>query len=342
MRMRTDHLFRRSRGSRIRKVPFSEVTDYLATHVAPQLGLSSPGTFTLVKEEPRPAVVRWETPALGAIFARVWRGRQNTHPILQQIAGGEKLRAAGLAVPDIVFRDDSWKTALRWDLEAVIEQSARGVSLRQVPSEIALPLVARDLARLHAQKGPSWNRPWLPDGSSSSPIPNWWQRRNMDSLGNSMKDVCGHLNPNEIDESLSLLKAGVSNLRSRQPALLHGDVKPGNIFLDDHEALTWIDFEWVHYGIPEWDIARVLEEWTAPGNHDEFLNAYAEVGGVPPDFEQIRTFFLLKYWKRLVKHSREWVRLKQKDADSAKLEFQDRCCKDASARIRAAIRLTIS
>ena len=100
-------------------------------------------------------------------------------------------------------------------------------------------------------------------------------------------------------------------MRSRpprgEPVLVHGDLRLGNVIVGTEGLEAVIDWELVHLGVPEEDLAWVcVKAWRfrAPGEVagvgtvDELLAAYERAGGRPIDRE------VFHWW--LVEKTLEW------------------------------------
>jgi len=79
------------------------------------------------------------------------------------------------------------------------------------------------------------------------------------------------------------------------PALLHGDLWPGNVLASDGRLACFIDPA-IYWGHPEMDLAFA---GLFPGLGEEFLQGYAEVAPIDPDFRSVRRD-LYNLWPLLV------------------------------------------
>ena len=109
-----------------------------------------------------------------------------------------------------------------------------------------------------------------------------------------MLDLLSHDEPVVGDWSVTRLRACVqahrSDLESRgsslaQVAIGHGDAKPGNILVDQHHWIRFIDLELAGLHYAAYDIAKLFRDndtWL-----DDFLVVYAKERGVTVSREEV-------------------------------------------------------
>jgi aminoglycoside phosphotransferase (APT) family kinase protein len=110
----------------------------------------------------------------------------------------------------------------------------------------------------------------------------------------------------EIGEPLPAVELGLRWLRLNAPEpaerhLVHGDYRLGNFIVDEDGLAAVIDWELAHLGDPAEDVGWLcIRSWrfgndelpvAGVGDLDEFLAAYEDAGGEPPDRERIH------YWE---------------------------------------------
>jgi aminoglycoside phosphotransferase (APT) family kinase protein len=106
----------------------------------------------------------------------------------------------------------------------------------------------------------------------------------------------------EIGEPLPAVELGLRWLRANAPgpveqSLVHGDFRLGNFIVDEEGLAAVIDWELAHLGDPAEDIGWLcIRSWrfgnderpvAGVGDLDEFLAAYEDAGGSPPERERI-------------------------------------------------------
>lgn len=291
-------LIRRAVAPGVNRIATPQAVAYLQDVVAPRLGIPPMGDFRRVRAGANTAVVRWRTASGDVVYARIWPWKRQHHPVRQHREAAALLLAAGLHTPEILFSDDSTSLIAQWGVEVLVEREAAGGPLHHLADERPEVFVslARDLARLHTREGPAWNKPWLPRGGAESPS-NFWNER-LARFRERITPKSTSLTADEIAASLDLLRRGLEVAARRPPRLVHGDVSPSHVFVDEAGRLMWIDLETVHYGAAEEDLAAVFR-WLPPRLFPAFLDTYAAATGRPVDPAALRTFRLFLHWERL-------------------------------------------
>jgi hypothetical protein len=236
------------------------------------------GTYQMATDGNNVYAYRWEHPGIGPTYARAWRYDLTVRCANEHRFAGGLLAEAGLSVPELLLCDDSLRTIRRYRLEVAVERAAQGSPLpktQPVPAPI-LQAWARDLAALHRQSGPAWGKPWRPTNPMVRPREYHINRVRL--LKERLRRGRHQLRQREIGMATERLILQLERHPFVRPRLVHGDVTPGNLFVEG-ERLTWIDFGTVHYGLAETDLVLV-RNWLAPlGQFDDFLGRYLELRG---------------------------------------------------------------
>lgn len=197
-------------------------------------------------------------------------------------------RAAGLAVPEVLVADN----------EPGLLGSA-GLVMRRVPGETIARRILRDdryrqardvlvgqvagfAAGLHALAVPAG----LPE-----PDPLAALRARLDELG-----ADGQIPPSEVFERAF---AALERTRPprREPVMVHGDLRLGNLIVDSRGLAAVIDWELVHAGDPAEDLGWLcVRAWRFGGrgaaaglsSRDQLLAAYRAAGGAEISAEELR------------------------------------------------------
>ncbi|MCB2156276.1 aminoglycoside phosphotransferase family protein [bacterium] len=246
----------------------------------------TPGVIAKVGTGRNAIVRRWEHPELGVLYARAWPYDLRVRPAGEHRHASELFREACLRVPELLLTDESWRTLRRYRLALVVERAAPGQPAEDLDA-IGLDLLKRwagELAQLHSRTGARWGKPWCPENEGEDPK-EFWQGR----LAKFRRRIPGNTNLLSDSQVVEGLKGTEHLLRSHRfetPTLVHGDINPDNLFIDESGGITWIDFGTVHYGLPAEDLVGV-SKWLAPlGLFDEFAQEYRGAGGSPRDHWQ--------------------------------------------------------
>lgn len=197
-------------------------------------------------------------------------------------------RAAGLAVPEILVASD------RPDL-----LGAAGMIMRRVPGETIARRILRDdryaqardvlvgqvagfAAGLHALTAPA-------DLPSPDPLADL--RARLDELG-----ADGQIQPSEVFER-AFAVLDLHRPPRRQPVIVHGDLRLGNLIVDDDGLAAVIDWELVHAGDPAEDLGWLcVRAWRfggqgaamGLGSREQLLAAYRAAGGAEISADELR------------------------------------------------------
>ncbi len=267
-------------------------TDRLATAVAP--ALDAPVEITeLVRLTGGASRETWAFTANGEelILRRDPPGRPSAPGVMRREAAAMRAcRRAGLRVPEVVADDDGRLLG------------TSGLVMRRVPGETIPRRILRDeafavargalvedlgrfLAGLHAIDPAE-----LPDALAPDPLDSVWDK---------------YL---RIDDRSPTLERAHDWLVAHRPApsadaLIHGDLRIGNVIVGPAGLEAVIDWELVHVGDPLEDLAWLcLKAWRfgAPlevgglGTVDELVAAYEAAGGRPVDRDALHWWLVEK------------------------------------------------
>jgi aminoglycoside phosphotransferase (APT) family kinase protein len=197
-------------------------------------------------------------------------------------------RAAGLAVPEVLVASD------RPDL-----LGAAGMIMRRVPGETIARRILRDdryarardvlvgqvagfAAGLHALAVPT-------DLPAPDPLADL--RARLDELG-----ADGQIQPSEVFERAFAALAR-DRPPPREPVLVHGDLRLGNLIVDSSGLAAIIDWELVHAGEPAEDLGWLcVRAWRfggqgaamGLGSREQLLAAYRAAGGAEISADELR------------------------------------------------------
>lgn len=197
-------------------------------------------------------------------------------------------RAADLAVPEVLVADD----------EPGLLGSA-GLVMRRVPGETIARRILRDdryrqaryvlvgqvagfAAGLHALMVPAG----LPE-----PDPLGDLRVRLDELG-----ADGQIQPSEVFER-AFAELERTRPPRREPVMVHGDLRLGNLIVDSRGLAAVIDWELVHAGDPAEDLGWLcVRAWrfggrgavAGLGTRDQLLAAYHAAGGAQVSADELR------------------------------------------------------
>ena len=197
-------------------------------------------------------------------------------------------RAAGLAVPEVLVADDEPGLL-----------GAAGLVMRRVPGETIARRILRDdryarargvlvgqvagfAAGLHAVSVPAG----LP-----APDPLTDLRARLDELG-----ADGQIAPSEVFER-AFDELTRNRPARREPVLVHGDLRLGNLIVDERGLAAVIDWELVHAGEPAEDLGWLcVRAWRFGGegpaaglsSRDDLLAAYRAAGGAEVSADELR------------------------------------------------------
>jgi aminoglycoside phosphotransferase (APT) family kinase protein len=269
----------------------ASVSDGLAAALAPVLG--APVDVTELRKLTGGASREtWSFTAAGEdlIVRRDPPGRPGHPGTMRREA--DAMRActrAGLRVPEVLLDDDG------------SHLGTPGLVMRRVPGEtiarrilrddefaaarrLLVPQLAEFLAGLHAIEPAE-----VPGTDTPDPMAIWdkYQR---------------------LDQRSSVFDKAHDWLRAHRPAhstdaLIHGDLRLGNVIVDREGLAAVIDWELVHRGDPHEDLAWLcLKAWRfglplevgGVGTLDELLAAYEAAGGRPIDRDVLRWWLVAK------------------------------------------------
>lgn len=267
------------------------VSDGLATALAPTLG--APVEITELRKLTGGASREtWSFTANGeALILRRDPPARPSHPgVMRQEA--DVMRActrAGLRAPEVLLDDDG--TLL----------GTTGLVMRRVPGEtiarrilrddeyaaarrVLVPQLAEFLAGLHAIDPAE-----VPGTESSDPMAIWDKYQRLDQRSAVF---------DRTHEWLLAHRPGHT-----ADALIHGDLRMGNVIVDHDGLAAVIDWELIHRGDPHEDVAWLcLKAWRfglplevgGLGTLDELVAAYTAAGGRPLDRDTLRWWLVAK------------------------------------------------
>ncbi|MFE3035417.1 phosphotransferase family protein [Streptomyces canus] len=168
-------------------------------------------------------------------------------------AAHDRLIAAGVRTPRLLYADTT--------RDAVVVEDLRGGSLEEalerdpVAGRAALERFADELATLHAQEGPALGKVGLVDNGGTSSASSAVRRVTEGALRDieqvAARDTRIAVVREELEESLRRLGAAVRP-RARH-TLVHGELGPDHVLLDDRGRPALIDIEGLMYFDAEWE-----------------------------------------------------------------------------------------
>jgi hypothetical protein len=238
------------------------------------------------------------------LYARAWRYDRIGRPALTHVSAARCLGKAGLHVPDILIHDDSFKTIRQYRLETVIEKKADGVALHERIQSAPGPLpgalietLARELTRLHGFQGSGWGSPWSTRDEMRKPLEYWLGR--IGKVSRRIRAGTRLLSPGQVDRLSETLEHMLELVRFIHPVLVHGDLSPSHLFIDEKTKVTLIDFETVHFGHPAIDLASARNWFRDPSQWEIFLDLYATGPEVSIDVCALEYFTLMRLAEKL-------------------------------------------
>ena len=186
----------------------------------------------------------------------------------------EAVRAAGLAAPEVLLSTDDpapWGTA--------------GLVMRRVAGETIARRILRDDAYRQARKVLVRQVGGFAAGLHALEIPG--QRPAPDPLAGLRAQLAEFEQVSPVFE-LALRTLEADRPPPRQPVIVHGDLRLGNLIVGPHSLRAVIDWELVHAGNPAEDLGWFcVKAWRfgagAPaaglGSREELLAAYRAAGG---------------------------------------------------------------
>ncbi len=168
-------------------------------------------------------------------------------------AAHDRLAATGVRTPRLLYADA--------ENDAVVVEDLRGGSLEDVlerdpvAGRAALEQLAGELATLHAQEGPAFGKAVLVDNGGTSSASSAARRvtegalRDLGEAAARDERIAGVRE--DLEESLRRLDAAVRP-RDRH-SLIHGELGPDHVLLDDRGRPALIDIEGLMYFDVEWE-----------------------------------------------------------------------------------------
>jgi aminoglycoside phosphotransferase (APT) family kinase protein len=203
----------------------------------------------------------------------------------------DRLRGSGVPVPGALWLDEEGAVLGRpFFVTEHVSGTASTRVLRRLEDRATVAALARQLAaaaaRLHAvEPAPFTHLPaTTPASTAIEQLGRWedqFRRRRL-----------------EPHPELVYL---ITWLRQRPPparriAVVHGDLRFGNLLYDGDRLTALLDWEMVHLGDPVEDLGWVYRSLWTPAlalPFDQFLAAYAAAGGEVPDREHLRWYQVL-------------------------------------------------
>jgi aminoglycoside phosphotransferase (APT) family kinase protein len=195
----------------------------------------------------------------------------------------EAARAAGLAVPEVLLSTDEpdlWGTA--------------GLVMRRVAGETIARRILRDAACRQARQVLVRQAGEFAAGLHALGVPGYLPAP--DPLGSLRAQLVAVEQPSPVFEmALRSLEAGLPP--AREPVIVHGDLRLGNLIVGPDSLLAVIDWELVHAGNPAEDLGWFcVKAWRfgagAPaaglGSREELLAAYRAAGGADITLDELR------------------------------------------------------
>jgi aminoglycoside phosphotransferase (APT) family kinase protein len=195
----------------------------------------------------------------------------------------EAARAAGLAVPEVLLSTDEpdlWGTA--------------GLVMRRVAGETIARRILRDAACRQARQVLVRQAGEFAAGLHALGVPGYLPAP--DPLGSLQAQLVAVEQPSPVFEmALRSLEAGLPP--AREPVIVHGDLRLGNLIVGPDSLLAVIDWELVHAGNPAEDLGWFcVKAWRfgagAPaaglGSREELLAAYRAAGGADITLDELR------------------------------------------------------
>ncbi|MGC0400804.1 tRNA A-37 threonylcarbamoyl transferase component Bud32 [Streptomyces sp. SAI-126] len=168
-------------------------------------------------------------------------------------AAHDRLVAAGVRTPRLLYADTA--------TDAVVVEDLRGGTLEEAlerdpaAGRAALQRLAAELATLHAQEGPAFGKVRLVDGGGTSSSPSAARRVTEGALRHieqaALRDDRIAAVREELEASVRRLAAAVRP-RERH-TLIHGELGPDHVLLDDRGRPALIDVDGLMYFDAEWE-----------------------------------------------------------------------------------------
>jgi aminoglycoside phosphotransferase (APT) family kinase protein len=202
-------------------------------------------------------------------------------------------RAAGLAVPDVLVADN----------EPGLLGSA-GLVMRRVPGETIARRILRDDRYERARHALVGQVAGFAAGLHGLPVPDGLPepdpladlRARLDELGAASQDQPGQIQPSEVFErAFDALER--NRPPRREPVMVHGDLRLGNLIVDQSGLAAVIDWELVHAGQPAEDLGWMcVRAWRFGGagpaaglaSREQLLAAYSAAGGADISADELR------------------------------------------------------
>jgi len=197
-------------------------------------------------------------------------------------------RAAGLAVPEVLLSTDGsdlWGTA--------------GLVMRRVAGETIARRVLRDAAYRQARQVLVRQAGTFAAGLHALPVPGYLPAP--DPLAGVREQLAAAEQASPVFE-LALNTLEASRPPAREPVIVHGDLRLGNLIVGPDGLLAVLDWELVHAGDPAEDLGWFcVKAWRfgvdAPagglGSREELLAAYQASGGAEVTPGELRWWEIL-------------------------------------------------
>ncbi len=230
------------------------------------------------------------------VVRRKPKGADSLVPIGDEYRLLELARDAGVPVPELLaFEPSGGRLGSAAMLMAHVDGTSVAPRILRRPefatARERLPRqLAEALARVHSVSAGDrdWILPPAPPDPALGQVEEW--ERQLDEIGAPLPAV---------ELGLRWLRANAPE--PADPVLVHGDFRLGNFIVDESGLAAVIDWELAHRGDPAEDIGWLcIRSWrfgnddqpvAGLGPIDEFLTAYADAGGTPPDADRLR------YWE---------------------------------------------
>jgi aminoglycoside phosphotransferase (APT) family kinase protein len=202
-------------------------------------------------------------------------------------------RQAGLAVPEVLVADDEPRLL-----------GSAGLVMRRVPGETIARRILRDDSYEQAREVLVGQVAGFAAGLHGLPVPAGLPapdpladlRARLDELGAASAIEPSHIQSSEVFERAF---AALTRTRppAREPVIVHGDLRLGNLIVDERGLAAVIDWELVHAGEPAEDLGWLcVRAWrfggagpaAGLGSRQDLLAAYRAAGGAEISADELR------------------------------------------------------